>query len=157
MTEYTVKTGWIHKAEILFFSAHNSDEIDIVIGDFVARMEEFTESIIDFQIESHQLPGGCIDHAIEGAKLVPKKATKVRFRYAIFSEWNHECAYCGEHADTLDHVLARSKGGLTVKANLVPACRRCNGLKSDSTWDEWLKEQEWYAIEREVKIKDWIE
>lgn len=96
------------------------------------------------------------DHLIDETELQPKRTTKHRFRARIFAEWNHECAYCAESADTLDHVVARVVGGLTVAENLVPACRRCNGAKSSTDWQQWFADQEWHCIEREAQIIKWI-
>ena len=42
------------------------------------------------------------------------------------------CVYCGQQADTVDHVVARSKGGTDALHNLVAACRRCNTLRGTS-------------------------
>ena len=36
------------------------------------------------------------------------------------------CHWCGEPADTVDHVVALADGGSNTLDNLVPACRRCN-------------------------------
>lgn len=41
------------------------------------------------------------------------------------------CAYCGEPADTVDHVVPRSRGGRHEWTNVVAACRRCNHRKAD--------------------------
>ena len=41
------------------------------------------------------------------------------------------CAYCGGPADTVDHVILRSRGGHDRRSNLVAACRRCNSTKDD--------------------------
>jgi len=46
------------------------------------------------------------------------------------------CAYCGGHADTVDHVLPRCRGGGDIWFNLVAACQCCNGLKGDRTPQE---------------------
>jgi 5-methylcytosine-specific restriction endonuclease McrA len=96
------------------------------------------------------------DHLIDETELQPKRNTKHRFRSRIFSEWSHQCAYCAEPADTLDHVLPRSKGGLTVSENLIPACRRCNGAKSSTDWRDWFRDQSWHCPDRETRIHDWI-
>lgn len=45
----------------------------------------------------------------------------------------HICVYCGGRADTIDHVLPRSRGGGDTWFNLVAACQPCNGLKGDRT------------------------
>jgi len=39
------------------------------------------------------------------------------------------CQYCGQQADTVDHVVPRRLGGLDNDENLVAACRRCNLAK----------------------------
>lgn len=96
------------------------------------------------------------DHQIDGTELLPKRTTKHRFRAWIFAEWSHACAYCTKPADTLDHVLARLKGGMTVRENLVPACRRCNGAKGSDNWREWFAAQAWHCIEREARIDRWV-
>ena len=96
------------------------------------------------------------DHLIDQTELQPKRIAKARFRRRIFAEWNHRCAYCDQHADTLDHVLPRSRGGLTVAENLVPACARCNGAKSSTDWREWFAAQDWHCEIHELRIEQWI-
>jgi len=96
------------------------------------------------------------DHLIDETELQPKRITKHRFRARIFLAWGHACAYCGEQADTLDHVLPRSQGGLTVMENLVPACRRCHGSKSSADWREWFAAQAWHCPDRAGRIDGWI-
>jgi len=54
-------------------------------------------------------------------------------RRTIFARDEHTCQYCGQMAKelTIDHVIPRRHGGLTVWENVVTACRRCNMKKSD--------------------------
>ena len=47
------------------------------------------------------------------------------------------CVYCGDHADTLDHVVPLTRGGEHSISNLVPACRPCNSSKHDKLLSEW--------------------
>lgn len=47
------------------------------------------------------------------------------------------CVYCGDPAQTLDHIVPRSKGGPDSPDNLVPACQRCNSAKSALSLEEW--------------------
>ncbi|HXX63687.1 MAG TPA: HNH endonuclease signature motif containing protein [Bacteroidota bacterium] len=48
------------------------------------------------------------------------------------------CYFCGEKATTIDHLLARSKGGTNGFDNLVSACALCNTMKSDKSYDELI-------------------
>jgi 5-methylcytosine-specific restriction endonuclease McrA len=52
-------------------------------------------------------------------------------RRAVFVRDEHECQYCAGPAETLDHVVPRSRGGPHSWDNVVAACRRCNLRKGD--------------------------
>lgn len=95
-------------------------------------------------------------HSIIGTELVTKRDAKHRLRHGIFSDWGSDCAYCGGNADTLDHVTPRARGGLTVRENLIPACRRCNYAKGHSDALEWFKSHHGWSIEREQRLLNWI-
>lgn len=49
---------------------------------------------------------------------------------------NWVCQYCGEYGNTIDHIMPKSRGGLNTWGNLCVACKKCNGLKSNSTPEE---------------------
>jgi len=57
-------------------------------------------------------------------------------RRAIFARDDHRCQYCGNHADSIDHVLPRSRGGTHTWENVAAACRPCNLDKRDRTPEE---------------------
>ena len=57
-------------------------------------------------------------------------------RRAVFARDEHRCQYCGNHADSIDHVLPRSRGGLHEWHNVAAACRPCNLRKRDRTPEE---------------------
>jgi 5-methylcytosine-specific restriction endonuclease McrA len=52
-------------------------------------------------------------------------------RRAIFARDGGRCAYCRGPAETIDHVLPRSRGGGHSWENVVAACARCNHSKGD--------------------------
>jgi hypothetical protein len=41
------------------------------------------------------------------------------------------CVYCGKPADSVDHIMPRSRGGSDTIDNLAPACMDCNRRKKD--------------------------
>jgi HNH endonuclease len=50
-------------------------------------------------------------------------------RISVLDRDGSLCVYCGSEANTVDHVIPKSLGGLTVERNLVAACRSCNSSK----------------------------
>lgn len=58
-----------------------------------------------------------------------------RLRAYILRRDDYACVYCGARPARyyleLDHVVARSKGGVTHPLNLVTSCRPCNLAKAD--------------------------
>ncbi|MGI9609018.1 MAG: HNH endonuclease [Acidimicrobiia bacterium] len=62
---------------------------------------------------------------------VPYRRTAPVTRRAVFGRDGHRCQYCGGPAESLDHVLPRSKGGDHTWENVVACCRPCNIRKGD--------------------------
>ena len=62
---------------------------------------------------------------------VPVRRVVPPTRRTVLQRDNHRCAYCGGGADTVDHVLPRSRGGRHEWSNVVAACVRCNHRKAD--------------------------
>lgn len=67
---------------------------------------------------------------------------KTAFRYARTPAWSkrgvlrrdgHQCAFCGEPAETVDHLVPQSRGGRNTWLNTVAACGRCNHRKAART------------------------
>lgn len=54
-------------------------------------------------------------------------------RRAVFARDDYRCQYCGERADSIDHVMPRSRGGEHSWENVAAACRPCNLTKRDRT------------------------
>ena len=66
---------------------------------------------------------------------------RVKFnRRNIFLRDQHTCQYCGKRPKdddmTIDHVLARSRGGHTIWENVVLACTPCNIQKGNHLPEE---------------------
>lgn len=89
---------------------------------------------------------------IKSNKIKPFQQKKVRFplrpswrfmRNLALQRDNYVCVYCGQYADTVDHIVSKSKGGLNNLDNLVAACRRCNTLRGTSCVEcpQWQRKQ----------------
>jgi 5-methylcytosine-specific restriction endonuclease McrA len=62
---------------------------------------------------------------------VPYRPSITPTRAAVFARDGHRCQYCEAPADSIDHVIPRSRGGGHTWDNVVAACRRCNLRKGD--------------------------
>jgi len=62
---------------------------------------------------------------------VPFRRRVAVSRRAVMARDGGVCQYCGSNADSIDHVVPRSKGGDHTWENVVAACRPCNVRKRD--------------------------
>jgi 5-methylcytosine-specific restriction endonuclease McrA len=62
---------------------------------------------------------------------VPYRSTVPMTRAGVLRRDGRVCAYCAKRADTIDHVVPRSRGGMHTWDNCVAACRQCNSRKAD--------------------------
>ena len=62
---------------------------------------------------------------------VPYRRRAPLNRRSVFARDEHRCQYCNGPAESIDHVIPRSKGGEHVWENVVAACRPCNVRKRD--------------------------
>jgi 5-methylcytosine-specific restriction endonuclease McrA len=54
-------------------------------------------------------------------------------RAIILKMHDYCCVYCGDEANTVDHLIPVSKGGTDDPLNLVAACSKCNSGLRDKT------------------------
>ncbi len=67
---------------------------------------------------------------------IPYRRTVPMTRAGVLRRDGRRCAYCGRRADTIDHVVPRSRGGVHSWDNCVAACRACNSRKADRLLEE---------------------
>lgn len=96
----------------------------------------------------HGDPSGIELHSASDSVVVPsviRLATYVRVPYrarvpltraGLMHRDRHRCAYCGAKAETIDHVIPRSRGGEHTWQNCVACCVKCNHRKADKLLSE---------------------
>jgi 5-methylcytosine-specific restriction endonuclease McrA len=53
------------------------------------------------------------------------------------------CAYCfQEWATGYDHLLPLAAGGLDMKENLVPCCKKCNSILGSRVYESYFMKRE---------------
>lgn len=65
-----------------------------------------------------------------------KKGTPRYSRLGVLNRDNNTCAFCGNHATTVDHLIPKSRGGTSTWENSISACRKCNERKAARTPEE---------------------
>ena len=76
----------------------------------------------------------------------PYEVDRVRAAVATLGndpEGDLECAYCGDDAETWDHIFAtvkdsRFSGHGHRVGNLLPCCKPCNSKKGNKAWETYL-------------------
>ena len=112
-------------------------------------------------IEKENLIRERINDYLYNLEAMTRKEAKHLWRQSIKDAWLNRCAYCGnppidDASLTLDHVKPKAKGGEDKTSNCIPACKRCNHAKGSEDWVEWFNRQQFYTIEREYRIRNWI-
>ena len=102
------------------------EAIKAVCLDRVTILAEYDE-VVRSQRESLKIPSVVV------LKEFVKPQKRVAFtRFNLFLRDEFCCQYCGAKGDlTFDHVVPRSRGGITSWENVVAACSACN-LKKGS-------------------------
>ncbi len=83
-----------------------------------------------------------------------RTSQKPQLRAAAKARFGGACVYCGcvPPVLTLDHVIAKSKGGFDVRSNLVGACRRCNNSKKSKELWQWWQSSPWWCEVRAQRL-----
>ena len=105
------------------------DAVKAVFLDRVSVISEYDRKIHSPSFEM-RLPS-----VIALKEYVPAARRPAFTRFNVFLRDRFVCQYCGEdfptHDLTFDHVVPRSKGGITTWLNVVAACSDCNLKKAD--------------------------
>jgi hypothetical protein len=88
--------------------------------------------------------------------LCPKLRVR-QWRQSLHQLTGQRCIYCGERSESIDHVFPKSRGGLSVTENCVPACLGCNGRKGDADVFAWYRQQRFYDPRRAMAIRAWTD
>ncbi|QKT12274.1 MULTISPECIES: HNH endonuclease [unclassified Rhodococcus (in: high G+C Gram-positive bacteria)] len=67
---------------------------------------------------------------------VPYRTRVPMTRAALMHRDRFRCGYCGDKAETIDHVVPRSRGGGHSWENCVACCAPCNHRKADKLLTE---------------------
>jgi 5-methylcytosine-specific restriction endonuclease McrA len=88
-----------------------------------------------FHSESLTLPAPSVLRLSRYVRVPYRRAVPMT-RAGVLRRDSRRCAYCAKRADTIDHVIPRSRGGAHSWENCVAACKACNSRKADRLVEE---------------------
>ena len=100
-----------------------------------AECVEETLGGVAFHSESLTIPAPSVMRLSRYVR-VPYRHAVPMTRAGVLRRDGRRCAYCSKRADTIDHVVPRSRGGAHTWDNCVAACRTCNSKKADRLIEE---------------------
>ena len=115
-------------------------------GREVVSLEMDTDDWKAFLRQTDLLETEVLAQAKDGtlAKIIVRKSARQidqGVSWRVFKREKYCCAYCG--ADdvplTVDHLVCYEEGGPSIEANLLAACRKCNKIRGNLSYAEWLK------------------
>ena len=89
----------------------------------------------DWQLHSatHTIAGPVVIRLVTYVRIPRDTHRRKITRRAVFARDNWTCQYCGSRSSlTVDHVVPRSKGGLSSWENIVASCAPCNRRKGNA-------------------------
>jgi uncharacterized C2H2 Zn-finger protein len=63
-----------------------------------------------------------------GLHVSEKRRIPAWMKKLVREKFGSTCAACDREAETIDHIIAHAKGGLTEVVNLQPLCEQCNNV-----------------------------
>ena len=104
----------------------------------VSEKAEIVEANLErrFRSERAEYPYPLVIRLVKYVE-IPRRLRKHVTNAILFARDNYRCQYCGSRASitdlTYDHVVPRSRGGLTEWTNIVTCCYLCNRKKGGRT------------------------
>jgi hypothetical protein len=85
------------------------------------------------------------------AKAILRKSNRMidtMVQWAVWRRDGFRCRYCKTNCAplTVDHLILWEEGGPSTQDNMVSACRKCNKLRGNMPFHEWLASEQFARI-----------
>lgn len=76
-------------------------------------------------------------------------------RWKVFQRDGYRCRYCGKTGVplTVDHLICWESFGPTIEANLATSCKKCNKVRGETPYDQWIRSQHYLQVSRGLDEK----
>jgi hypothetical protein len=136
----------------LFPEDHDAQELQMVALDMDS--EEWKTFLRQTDLMETEVLARAADQSI--VKAILRKSTRAvdqTINWNCFRRDNYTCRYCGSNkiALTVDHLVRWEEGGPSTEANMLSACRKCNKVRGDKSYADWLRDP--YYLKVSVNLK----
>ena len=82
------------------------------------------------------------------AKAILRKSARQidqNISWRVYRRDNYTCRYCGITGIplTVDHLVLWEEGGPTIDENLLTSCKKCNKIRGNTPYEEWIHSDEY--------------
>jgi 5-methylcytosine-specific restriction endonuclease McrA len=93
------------------------------------------------------------------AKAMIRKSTRhieQGVSWNVYRRDGYRCRYCGKDNVplTVDHLVCWEHGGPSTEANLVACCRKCNKMRGQTKYGDWLKDPYYKKVSKDLLTLD---
>lgn len=138
------------KAYVLLFPTEQAHNLEIEYLNL--SKEDWNTFVRQTDLMEREVIGKASDGTL--AKIIIRKSTRQidqRTSWAVWKRDGYRCRYCGsDHALTVDHLVTWEEGGPSTEANLLSACPRCNGLRGNTPYEEWINSPEYKRVSKSL-------
>lgn len=91
------------------------------------------------------------------AKAIIRKSARqiaAHVQWAVFKRDHYHCRYYGKDGIpmTVDHLVTWEEGGPSTVENLVCACRKCNKMRGNTKYADWLNHPHYLKMSAHLPI-----
>lgn len=70
-----------------------------------------------------------------------------RISWNVYKRDGYRCRYCDREAPlTVDHLVLWEDGGPSIEENLVASCRKCNRIRGNMKYDDWMNSEKYARV-----------
>lgn len=116
-----------------------------VIGEEIVLTDDEWKKILD------QTDAVNTEVSVAGKKAIFRKCLRYidqNISWRVYAGDGYRCRYCDRTALplTVDHIDLWEKGGATIEENLISACKRCNKIRGNMAYADWLRSAEYASV-----------
>jgi hypothetical protein len=121
----------------------NEQHVDMSVDDWSALLKQ--TDLVEVEVLVKAGPNG---ELVKAMLRKSSRAVDTAVSWKVFKRDHYACRYCGNDnvALTVDHLVTWEDGGPWTEANLVSACKKCNKIRGNLPYAEWLKHPRYLQV-----------